>query len=76
MFIARGKPVTVVRDAVGPASRDRIDRLLATWFARVLAHPLTTSLATLGTPWLLYLMPWYSAALENERIGAPTRSFW
>jgi len=72
-FLAQGKPVTVVRDALGPAGRDRIDRLLATRFARVLAHPLTTSLAMLGTPWLLYLTPWYTAALENEWIGAPTR---
>jgi cytochrome c oxidase assembly factor CtaG len=72
-FIALGKPVTVVRDALGPVGRDRIDRLLATRFARVLAHPLTTSLAMLGTPWLLYLTPWYTAALENEWIGGPTR---
>jgi cytochrome c oxidase assembly factor CtaG len=74
-FIAQGKPVTVVRNALGPAGRDRIDRLLATRFARVLAHPLTTSLAMLGAPWLLYLTPWYTAALENEWIGAPTRIF-
>ncbi len=72
-FIAVGKPVTVVRDALGPAGRERIDRWLATPFARVLAHPLTTSLAMLGTPWLLYLTPWYTASLENEWIGAPTR---
>jgi cytochrome c oxidase assembly factor CtaG len=72
-FIAQGKPVTVVREALGPAGRDRIDRLLTTRFARVLAHPLTTSLAMLGTPWLLYLTPWYTAALEDEWIGAPTR---
>jgi cytochrome c oxidase assembly factor CtaG len=73
LFIALSKPVTVVRDALGPAARDRIDRLLATRFARVLAHPLTTSLAMLGTPWLLYLTPWYTASLESEWIGAPTR---
>src|SRR5271156_219826 len=72
-FLAQGKPVAVVRDALGPAGRDLIDRVLATRFARVLAHPLTTSLAMLGTPWLLYLTPWYTAALENESIGAPTR---
>jgi len=73
VFIAQGKPITVARSALGPAGRDRIDRLLATRFARVLAHPLTTSLAMLGTPWLLYLTPWYTAALQNEWIGAPTR---
>jgi cytochrome c oxidase assembly factor CtaG len=72
-FIAQGEPVTVVRDALGPPGRDRLDRLLATRFARVLAHPLTTSLAMLGTPWLLYLTPWYTASLENAWVGAPTR---
>jgi cytochrome c oxidase assembly factor CtaG len=72
-FLAQGKPVTVVRNALGPAGSDRIDRLLATRWARALAHPLTTSLAMLATPWLLYLTPWYTAALENEWIGALTR---
>ncbi len=72
-FIALGKPVTVLRNALGPAGRDRLDRVLATRFARVLAHPATTSLVMLGTPWLLYLTPWYTAALQNEWIGAPTR---
>jgi cytochrome c oxidase assembly factor CtaG len=72
-FLAQGKPITVVRNALGPAGSDRVDRMLATRWARVLAHPLTTSLAMLATPWLLYLTPWYTAALENEWIGAPTR---
>jgi cytochrome c oxidase assembly factor CtaG len=72
-FLAQAKPVTVVRDGLGAAGRDRLDRLLATRFARALAHPLTTSLAMLGTPWLLYLTPWYTESLENEWIGAPTR---
>ncbi|OBF58730.1 copper resistance protein CopD [Mycobacterium sp. 852002-50816_SCH5313054-b] len=72
-FLAQGKPVTVVRGALESAGRDRIDRLLATRFARVLAHPLTTSLAMLGTPWLLYLTPWCTMSLANEWIGAPTR---
>ncbi|MBV8785200.1 MAG: cytochrome c oxidase assembly protein [Mycobacterium sp.] len=73
LFIAQGKPVTVLRDALGPAGRDRIDRLLATPFVALLAHPATTSLGMLATPWLLYLTPWYTAALDNEWIGAPTR---
>lgn len=72
-FVAQAKPVTVVRDAVGPGGRDRIDRLLATRFARLLVHPATTSIAMLATPWLLYLTPWYTAALQNEWVGAPTR---
>lgn len=72
-FLAQGRPITVVRDALGAAGRGRIDRLLATRLARVLAHPLTTSLVMLGTPWLLYLTPWYTASLDNEWVGAPTR---
>ncbi|OBB85795.1 copper resistance protein CopD [Mycobacterium colombiense] len=72
-LIAQAKPVTVFRDAVGPAGRDRIDRLLATRFARVLVHPATTSVAMLATPWLLYLTPWYTAALRTEWVGEPTR---
>jgi cytochrome c oxidase assembly factor CtaG len=72
-FLAQGKPVTVGRDALGPRGRERVDRLLGSRWARVLAHPLTTSLAMLATPWLLYLTPWYTAALQNQWIGALTR---
>lgn len=72
-FIAQAKPVTVLRDAAGAVARDRIDRVLTSRFARVLVHPATTSVAMLATPWLLYLTPWYAAALQSEWIGAPTR---
>lgn len=73
LFVAQGKPVTVLRDAVGPAGRARVDRLLATPVARLLAHPATTSLGLLATPWLLYLTPWYTAALDNDWVGGLTR---
>lgn len=73
IFLAQGKPVTVVRNALGPAGQARVDRLLASRTARVLAHPATTSVAMLATPWLLYLTPWYTASLESEWVGAPTR---
>ncbi len=72
-FIALGRPVTVLRLGVGPAGRQRIDRVLATRYARVPAHPLTTSLVMLGVPWLLCLTPWYTASLRTEWVGAPTR---
>ncbi|WP_445160978.1 cytochrome c oxidase assembly protein [Mycobacterium sp. Dal123C01] len=72
-FLAQGKPITVGRDALGPGARERVDRLLGSRWARVLAHPLTTSLGMLATPWLLYLTPWYTAALQNQWIGALTR---
>lgn len=73
LFLALAKPVVMIRSALGQAGRARTDRLLASPLARVLAHPATTSLAMLGTPWLLYLTPWYTSALVTEWIGAPTR---
>jgi cytochrome c oxidase assembly factor CtaG len=75
MLIALGTPLTVLRNALDGAGQQRFDRLLATRAARVAAHPLTTSVAMLGTPWLLYLTPWYTAALERRSIGAVTEIF-
>ncbi len=72
-FLASATPVTALRAAVGSAGRDRLDRLLAGRLARVLLHPATTSIAMLGTPWLLYLTPWYTAALQQPAVGAGTR---
>jgi cytochrome c oxidase assembly factor CtaG len=37
------------------------------------AHPMTTSVAMMGTPWLLYLTPWYVAALKHSEVAAATR---
>ncbi|TDZ80000.1 Cytochrome c oxidase caa3 assembly factor [Mycobacteroides salmoniphilum] len=73
-FLALGRPVTVMRDALRPAGRARFDRALSSALARVLTHPLTTSLAMLATPWLLYLTPWYSASLTHGLLGAMTRT--
>jgi cytochrome c oxidase assembly factor CtaG len=72
-FIAISRPVTVLRDALGPPGQQRLDKALVSRCARVLAHPLTTSIAMLATPWLLYLTPWYVAALENRTLDAATR---
>ncbi|ORA28288.1 cytochrome c oxidase assembly protein [Mycobacterium aquaticum] len=72
-FLASATPVTALRAALPPAGRDRLDRLLAGWVARVLLHPATTSIAMLGTPWLLYLTPWYTAALQQPAVAEATR---
>jgi cytochrome c oxidase assembly factor CtaG len=73
MLLALGTPLTVLRRALDPPGRERFDRVLATPLARVVAHPLTTSVAMLATPWLLYLTPWYTAALEHRFIGFVTQ---
>lgn len=72
-FLAMSRPVTVLRGALGPAGRRRLDALLAARWARVLTHPVTTSVAMLATPWLLYLTPWYVATLESRLVGDLTR---
>lgn len=71
-FLAMGQPVTVLLVSLGPAGRVRLDRLLRSRLVRVLAHPATTSLAMLGTPWLFYLTPWYVAALHHRPVNAVT----
>ena len=72
-FLAMSRPVTVLRGTLGPAGRARLDRLLATPAARFVAHPATTSVAMLATPWLLYLTPWYVAALKHSSVAMTTR---
>jgi cytochrome c oxidase assembly factor CtaG len=71
-FLAIGQPVTVLLVGLGPAGRARLERLLQSRLLRVLAHPATTSLAMLGTPWLFYLTPWYVAALQHRPVSALT----
>jgi cytochrome c oxidase assembly factor CtaG len=72
-LLATGKPLTVVRGGLGPSGRDRFDRMLGTRWARMLVHPFTTSITMLGTPWLLYLTPWYTASLQHGAVDALTR---
>jgi cytochrome c oxidase assembly factor CtaG len=72
LFLAAGRPVSTARDAFTEAGRQRLDRVLRSRPAGVLFSPVTTSLAMLGTPWLLYLTPWYVASMTGE-VGALTR---
>jgi cytochrome c oxidase assembly factor CtaG len=69
-FLAMGRPVTVIGQALGPKSPT--DRMLASRSSRLMLHPATTSLAMLATPWLLYLTPWYVAALRHYWVACVT----
>ncbi|MBO0853121.1 MAG: cytochrome c oxidase assembly protein [Nocardia sp.] len=71
--LASGRPVTVLRAAMGPAGRDRLDRILGSGIARALTYPLVSSATVLATPWLLVLTPWYEAVLRNPVVDAGTR---
>lgn len=68
-FLAMGRPVTVLSQALGCRG---LDRVLAGRAARLAAHPATTSAAMLATPWLLYLTPWYTAALRHQAVASAT----
>lgn len=71
--LALGKPVTVLRGALGPTGRQRVDAAVSGRGARILAHPATTSVAMLATPWLLYLTGWYPAVLTHSWVDQITR---
>jgi cytochrome c oxidase assembly factor CtaG len=65
-----GRPVTVLGQAA--AATGRVERVLASRASRVILHPATTSMAMLATPWLLYLSPWYVAALQHAALQHAT----
>ncbi|TVY04888.1 cytochrome c oxidase assembly protein [Mycolicibacterium porcinum] len=72
-LLALGRPVTVLRGALGPNGRARLDAMLDSRTARVVLSPPVTSVMMLATPWLLYLTPWYVASMVNPVVAALTR---
>ncbi|WP_019927964.1 cytochrome c oxidase assembly protein [Nocardia sp. BMG111209] len=71
--LAAGRPVTVLRAALGEAGRARVDRALASSFARTLTAPATASLTILAAPWILFLSPWFEVVLRHGAADALTR---
>jgi cytochrome c oxidase assembly factor CtaG len=71
--LAAGRPVSVLRQALGPAGQARLDRVLGSGVARSLTYPLVPSLAILAAPWLLFLSPWYEVVLRHGAADAVTR---
>ena len=72
-LLAAGRPVATMRGALSESGRGRLDGVLASRPARVFASPAATSMAMLGTPWLLYLTRWYVASMTGPIVGAVTR---
>ncbi|MGU3432383.1 cytochrome c oxidase assembly protein [Actinomycetes bacterium M1A6_2h] len=62
--LAMGRPLTVLG-----VSQSRLD----TRVARILVHPVTTSVAMLATPWLLFVTPWLHAVLTNGLVDVATQ---
>jgi cytochrome c oxidase assembly factor CtaG len=71
--LASGRPLTVLREALGPAGQAGVDRVLESTIARAVTYPLAPSLAILAAPWLLYLTPWYEIVLRCGAADALTR---
>ncbi|ORA71798.1 cytochrome c oxidase assembly protein [Mycolicibacterium insubricum] len=72
LLLACGRPVATVRAGLGGGARRRLDDALASTPARMLISPAPTALVMLGTPWLLYLTPWYVASMTGP-IASATR---
>jgi cytochrome c oxidase assembly factor CtaG len=62
--LAMGRPLTLLG-----VPQSRLDTRM--W--RTLAHPVTTSIAMLATPWLLFVTPWLHAALTNGLVDLATQ---
>ncbi|MFF0607176.1 cytochrome c oxidase assembly protein [Nocardia tengchongensis] len=71
--LAAGAPFTVLRAALGPAGRKRLDAMLSGEVARILTHPATASVLILLLPWVLFLSPWFEAVLRHGWVDAFTR---
>jgi cytochrome c oxidase assembly factor CtaG len=71
--LAAGKPLSVLRGALGATGQARFDAVLAGPVVRVLTYPLTGSTLMLVTPWLFFLSPWYSAVLRHGAADQASR---
>ncbi|APE16969.1 cytochrome c oxidase assembly protein [Mycolicibacterium pallens] len=68
-LLALGRPVTALCAVSAPINR-LVQRALETRLVRVAVSPVTTSVAMLVIPWLLYLTPWYVASMTGPPAAA------
>ncbi|MGV9669933.1 cytochrome c oxidase assembly protein [Gordonia sp. NPDC003504] len=71
--LALGRPVSVLRRALGPDRASLVDDALALRAVRVLASPMVTSAGVVLMPWLIYLTGWYPLVLRSDAIDVLTR---
>ncbi|WP_194904108.1 cytochrome c oxidase assembly protein [Catenulispora rubra] len=68
-LLALGMPLTVLREALGPAGRRRLDVAVDCRAARVATHPALVSLMLMVTPFLLYFTGWYELTLRSATFN-------
>ena len=71
--LALGRPMTVLREALGSRGRARLDAAMNSRAARVLLGPIPTSALMLSVPWLIYFTGWYELVLRDESVDVATR---
>ena len=66
MLLALGAPLTLLLETCSAGIRERINRVLHSGPARLLAFPATVSIIFMSTPFLVYLTPWFQAAMSSD----------
>ncbi len=66
MLLALGAPLTLLLENCSESLRERINRALHSRPARILAFPATVSIVFMSTPFLVYLTPWFQAAMRSD----------
>ena len=68
LFLALGRPLTLVIAALPRPAGRRIEAALRGRAARILTFPLVTAAVLITTPFLLYFTGWYAAAFHADLV--------
>ena len=66
MLLALGAPLTLIMQNCSERGRERLTRVLRSRPAYLLGFPATVSVVFLSTPFLVYLTPWFEAAMRSD----------
>lgn len=66
MLLALGAPLTLLVENISEHGRTRVNRVLNSRIARFFAFPATVSAVFLSVPFLVYLTPWFQAAMRSD----------
>jgi putative membrane protein len=70
LLLVLAAPVTLALRALAVTPARRVSRLLSSPAARVIAHPVTAAVMSVGTLWLIYLTPIVSAMQQSALVHA------
>ncbi|QEE62070.1 cytochrome c oxidase assembly protein [Salinibacterium sp. dk2585] len=67
-LLVLGAPVTLALRTLDPVVARRLTRLLRSWPARIISHPVSAALLNVGSLWVLYLTPLHEAMMGNALL--------